>query len=310
MNGIALYAGMAIGELGFEHLLPDYRTVAYVEIDKYCRSIIRARIRDGVLQDAPMFDDIRTFNARFASCYAGKVDWVSAGFPCQPFSNAGKQTGGTDERNLWPETIECISILRPRYAFLENVPAIVTNEYFRRIQGDLAEIFYDCIGLPLSAAEVGGCHKRERIWILAYPGHRSGGNVGAIETGNNEPRQRATYSDQVGRSGEQSATMPDTNSDGCNQARPGIAATGRNGIERSGKHVSDSQSAGLERPNPEGGTPARRRAMQQAWSNGRAVEPGLGRVADGVADRVDRLKAIGNGWDGGMVPGILKIKTK
>lgn len=82
MNGLSLFSGGGIGELVFKHILPEYRTIGYVDNDAYCQAIIRARIRDGVLDDAAIFSDIRHFNAAYASLYAGKVDWLSAGFPC------------------------------------------------------------------------------------------------------------------------------------------------------------------------------------------------------------------------------------
>jgi len=169
VNGVSLYSGSAIGELCFQNIFPDYRTIVYVEIEKYCRSIIRARIRDGVLGDAPIFDDIRTFNARYARLFTGKVDWLSAGFPCQPFSVAGNQLGEADERNLWPETRDAIRIIRPRYVLLENVPGLLAHRYIRRIFGDLAEDGYDCEWDIVGASDCGARHKRKRLWIVAYP---------------------------------------------------------------------------------------------------------------------------------------------
>ena len=168
MNGLSLFTGSGIGELAFKQIIPDYKTVGYVEIDQYCRAIIRARIRDGILDDAPVFDDIREFNRRYASFYAGKVDWISGGFPCQPFSVAGRRAGEADERNMWPATRDAISIIRPRYALLENVPGLLSSGYFGTVVGDLAEIGYDCEFDIIGASDVGAPHRRKRIWILGY----------------------------------------------------------------------------------------------------------------------------------------------
>jgi len=168
VNGLSLFTGSGIGELAFKQIIPDYKTVGYVEIDRYCRAIIRARIRDGILDDAPVFDDIREFNRRYASCYAGKVDWISGGFPCQPFSVAGRRAGEADERNMWPATRDAISIIRPRYALLENVPGLLSSGYFGTVVGDLAEIGYDCEWDIIGASDVGAPHRRKRIWILGY----------------------------------------------------------------------------------------------------------------------------------------------
>lgn len=168
MNGLSLFTGGGIGELAFKHIFPDYQTVGYVEWDKYCQSVIRARIADGVLDDAPIFGDIRHFNAAYASLYAGKVDWLSGGFPCQPFSVAGRQLGEADERNMWPATRDAIRIIRPRYVFLENVSGLLVHQYIQRIFGDLAEMRYDCEWDIVGASDVGAPHRRKRLWIVPY----------------------------------------------------------------------------------------------------------------------------------------------
>ena len=87
--------------------------------------------------------------------------------PCQPFSVAGKQEGENDERNMWPETAYILSILRPRYALLENVPGLLAHQYFGRILGDLVESGFNIKWRVLSAAEMGAPHKRDRVWIVA-----------------------------------------------------------------------------------------------------------------------------------------------
>lgn len=96
------------------------------------------------------------------------VDVITAGFPCEPFSVAGKRRGADDERNMWPATIECIRVVRPRFALMENVPGLVANGYFDTVIADLVESGYDARWRILSAAEVGAPHKRDRLWILAH----------------------------------------------------------------------------------------------------------------------------------------------
>jgi len=97
-----------------------------------------------------------------------EVDLLCAGFPCPPWSTAGKRRGEDDERNLWPEVYRSICYLRPRYVFLENVRGLLTFDYFGTILGQLAEAGYDAEWGVFSAAEVGATHKRERLFILAY----------------------------------------------------------------------------------------------------------------------------------------------
>lgn len=101
-----------------------------------------------------------------------RVDVVCGGFPCQPHSVAGKREASADDRDLWVECVRCLRVLRPRYAVFENVAGLLTSEsggFFNRVLSDLAQIGYDAEWFVLSAADVGAPHRRERIWIVAYP---------------------------------------------------------------------------------------------------------------------------------------------
>ncbi|KKK63530.1 hypothetical protein LCGC14_2993360, partial [marine sediment metagenome] len=119
MNELSLFSGAGGGLLATQHLL-GWRTIGYVEIDEYCQAVLAQRIDDGLLNPAPVFGDIKRFIAEgYAEAYQGMVDVITGGFPCQPFSIAGKQRGEADERNMWGATIETIRIVRPRYVFLE-----------------------------------------------------------------------------------------------------------------------------------------------------------------------------------------------
>lgn len=164
----SLFSGAGGGLLGTKLL--GWQSVGYVENDDYCQRVLAQRIEDGIFEQAPIFRDIRAFLGEgFADRYQGLVDVLTAGFPCQPFSIAGNQNGEADERNLWPETLECIRRIRPRVALLENVPALLAHPYFGTILGDLAASGYcvrwDC----LSAAALGAPIIRDRLWIVAGP---------------------------------------------------------------------------------------------------------------------------------------------
>lgn len=167
LNELSLFSGAGGGLLGTKLL--GFNHIGYVEINDYCQRIIRQRIEDGILDRAPIFRDIRSFIGEgFAESYTGLVDIITAGFPCQPFSLAGNQKGKNDDRNMWPETIKCIRIVRPKSVLLENVPGLLANEYGRTIFRDLAESGYLCRWRILSAAEVGAPHKRDRLFIVAH----------------------------------------------------------------------------------------------------------------------------------------------
>jgi DNA (cytosine-5)-methyltransferase 1 len=164
VNELALFAGVGGGLLASRNML-GWRAVCYVERNTYAVKVLKARIRDGLLDDAPIWDDVNTFDGR---PWTGRVDIISAGFPCQPFSCAGKRLGENDPRNGWPATIRIVREIRPRVVWLENVSNLTSNRYFGRILGDLAESGYDVAWDCISAGAVGAPHKRERIWLLAY----------------------------------------------------------------------------------------------------------------------------------------------
>jgi DNA (cytosine-5)-methyltransferase 1 len=115
-----------------------------------------------------MFGDIRSFISEgYATAYTGLVDVLTAGFPCQPFSVCGHQQGEDDARNMWPSTIECLRIIRPRYAFMENVTGLLANGYIQQIFGDLADSGYDANWCVLGGYASDSCCEGERLWIVA-----------------------------------------------------------------------------------------------------------------------------------------------
>ena len=292
MNGMDLFAGSGIGSLALKNIIPDYKTVCYVEWEAYCQAILIARIKDGLLDDAPIWDDVRTFDGKQ---WRGKVDIVYGGFPCQPFSVAGKRQGETDEKNMWPDTVRIIGEVRPRFALLENVPGLFVFEYIRQIFGSLAEIGYDCEWLPLSASEVGAPHRRERAWILAYP--NGGQNYSRIESESIQEKQL------------QSRTDSRTEGKVADPKQQGLQRS----IQRSKpKTKTQELTTGRSKKIPNSNsTRCLREGLQRTTSNGNQwdIEPNVGRVAHGVAFRVDRLKMLGNGWVPQVVKRILEVRN-
>ena len=162
---LSLFTGYGGFELGLRLAGVDFRTVGYVEIDDYCQRIIQARIRDGLLDWAPIVRDVRRADFRRL---AGMVDLITAGFPCQPHSAAGGRLGSSDQRNLWPDTLRAIRDVGPRWVLLENVPGILANGYAGTVVGQLAELGYDGIGDRVPAAAVGAPHLRWRWFCLSH----------------------------------------------------------------------------------------------------------------------------------------------
>jgi len=162
VNELALFAGAGGGLLASRLL--GWRTVCAVEIDDYCQRVLLQRQRDGMLDCFPIWDDCRSFDG---TEWCGRIDVVTAGFPCQPFSTAGKQLGEDDPRNCWPDTARILGEIRPRWALLENVPALLTRAYFGRILSDLAGVGFDVRWKVFSASQVGAPQLRSRLFFLA-----------------------------------------------------------------------------------------------------------------------------------------------
>ena len=160
---MAICAGVGGLELGLKLAIPKYRTVCYVEREAYAAACLVARMADEALDEAPVWDDLATFDGR---PWYGIVDIVSAGFPCQPFSQAGPGRGIADPRWLWPLINEIIRDVRPSYIFLENTPRI-HKEALGIILGDLSCAGFDAEWDVFSAAEAGYPHLRKRFFLLA-----------------------------------------------------------------------------------------------------------------------------------------------
>ena len=290
MNELALFAGAGGGILGGKLL--GWRTVCAVEWEPYPASVLCARQNDGLLPPFPIWDDVQTFDGK---PWRGIVDVVSGGFPCQDISAAGKGAGIDGERSgMWGEMARIIHEVRPKFVFVENSP-MLTSRGLGRVLGDLASMGFDARWGVLGAADVGANHQRDRIWIVAkwrgqfpYAQHNRirwweqqqesikktsremayTANSRQLRTEcleNNSPSQRGRESqNDVNQKSE--IFGKDANAS-CSDVERQRAVN--IGIEQELRNIGD-----------------------KSWWQ---FEPNLGRVANGVAARVDRLKAIGNG---------------
>lgn len=210
-------------------------TVAFCEKEPYCQKVLKKNF-----PDIPIFSDIKNLKR---SDINGTIDIITGGFPCQPFSIAGRKKGTEDDRDLWPEMLRVIQEFQPTWIIGENVANFV-NMAFQRTKTDLESEGYEVQPLILPACSVGAPHKRDRVWILAY--------AQSIES---YERTNAKHSETRGlqRSlGRKSSDAPNTKS-----------------IRQPGCEVEQ---------------------YLRQWQS----EPTLGRVANGVPNRVDRLKSLGN----------------
>ena len=164
LHGLALCAGIGGLELGLRAAFPGLRVVGVVERDPFAASVLVARMEEAALDPAPIFDDLRSFDGR---PWRGVVDLVAAGYPCQPFSVAGKRRGEHDERHLWPEVARIVSEVEPSIVCLENVAGHVRLG-LDAVLGDLAALGFHAEWGVVAASDAGAPHRRERLFVLAY----------------------------------------------------------------------------------------------------------------------------------------------
>jgi DNA (cytosine-5)-methyltransferase 1 len=242
MNELALFAGAGGGILASSLL--GWNTIAAVEIEKYPREVLLQRQRDGILNRFPIWDDVRTFDGK---PWRGRVDIITGGFPCQDISASGKGAGITGERSgLWREFARIIKEVKPSFAFIENSPLLRTRGLTTVLQ-DLTQMGYDARWGVLGAWHIGANHKRDRMWILAYPNYTR----------------------------LQGWTQPVWVDSERRQIQNGYS----------------TQCSSLWWAND----PADPTTEAGQFGESAASQPVLGRLAYGVPNRVDRLKAVGNG---------------
>jgi DNA (cytosine-5)-methyltransferase 1 len=261
------------------------RVVCYVEREAYAAAVLAARMEAGDLDPAPVWSDLRTFDGRQ---WRGAVDLITAGFPCQPFSAAGKRLGLEDERWLWPDIARIVRVVRPRIVFLENVPGLAAAG-LGAVLGDLAALGFDAEWSVLRAADVGAPHLRRRLFVLAHA-HDERDELGG-EAGTGEP---AVGGDAIPADAHGCELRPE-----CGRAEPGAGA-GEPGDDGATGVVADADINGRQ-----GLAPGRARAGEQfgddadrrgnPWRGVPRPEPAIRRVDDGPATRVDELRLLGNG---------------
>jgi len=160
---LSAFSGYGGFELGLSRVA-DIKPVCYIERDVAQASVLVSRIQEGLLPDAPIWSDVKSFECE---PWRGKVDLITAGFPCQPHSVAGKKLGENDERNLWPEVVRLARELRYPTLFCENVPGIL-RYYHDVIKPELQGMGYRVAEGLYTASETGAPHRRQRLFFLAY----------------------------------------------------------------------------------------------------------------------------------------------
>jgi len=263
MNELHLFAGTGGGILGGQLL--GHTTVCAVEIEEYPRQVLLQRQRDGVLPKFPIWDDVCTFDGK---PWRGTVDVICGGFPCQDISAAGKGTGiGGKRSGLWKEYARIIDEIRPKFVFAENSP-LLRRRGLDVVLGDLSQLGYDAKWCVLGAWHVGAPHRRNRMWVLAS-------NLSVHATlDRNTDRNNELQEREI-----------------CKGPDSDASRVCKNVADANAERLSLSKSESVEIW-PEDRTSQRPCVAGKGWW---IAEPDVGRVANGMAHRVDRIKAIGNG---------------
>ena len=297
MRVLDLFSGIGGFSLGLERA--GMETVAFCENDKKAQLVLKKH-----WPDVPIFDDVRTLNAEQLR-HLYQIDLICGGFPCQPFSQAGKRKGKEDDRHLWPEYFRLIQEIRPRWVIGENVAGLI-NMGLDDVLSDLESEAYSCQTLVIPACAINAPHRRDRVWIIAHSGlfgqkeheeQATGVEQCGEETNVENPgralRQRAKFqgedANEVGQG--------DANQHQRSGSTPGDDVAYANDIPSEGIKTTSNNGKDRSQPNDQFITGC---GNEGGWW---AVEPNVGRVAHGIPNRVDRLKQLGNA----VVPQIPEI---
>jgi len=255
-----LFSGIGGFSLGLERT-GGFETVAFCEIDPFCQKVLKKH-----WPDVPIYNDVRNLN------YDGPVDVITGGYPCQPFSLAGKRKGQDDDRHLWPAMFSLIQKYRPSWVIGENVAGHI-NMGLDQVLADLEGEDYGTRAFVIPACAVDAQHRRDRLWIVANS--KSNGwiegdpNFRGSEAGVSQREKQGPWNDS------QTISDPDRRN-GKMREQGGEQANGEE--KAAGLHDRTSRYGNVWD------------AFPRTWP----AEPNVGRVANGVPKRVDRLRSLGN----------------
>ena len=232
-------------ELGLEMVGRPHRILAYVEIEAYAIARLVKKIEEGKVAPAPIFTNLKSFPAEI---FRGCVDLITGGYPCQPFSQAGRGLAEKDPRHLWPYLLDHIKAIEPIRCLFENVEGHI-NRGLEQVIGDLETAGYDSTWGIFSAAEVGAPHQRKRVFIMAdtqRDGFSPYSVSGSLEASpGQKPSGEKQSSDTTGASDTAPAERVVANGNAGLPDRTGQEIlSGRQAIKRCGKRVGDTDCSG------------------------------------------------------------------
>jgi DNA (cytosine-5)-methyltransferase 1 len=280
-----LFSGIGGFSLGLERA--GFETVAFCEPNPFCQAVLKKH-----WPDVPVYEDVRELSADRLANDGIVFDAICGGFPCQDISVAGKGAGLAGARSgLWWEFHRLIGETKPNWVIAENVSAL-RSRGLDEVLGSLAALGYDAEWHCIPASAVGAPHRRDRIWILAYPNGQQQQPMlsGRSAEGSRETASAGALDVDVTSSGDGSAWQSDV----ADPSRPRLERS--EWLRHNAQQVAERHSSAFR-------SIAERSADGGRQSHPWHFEPDVGRVADGVPARLDRLKALGNA----VVPQIPEI---
>ncbi len=317
MRHVSLFSG--IGGIDLAAEWAGFQTVLFCEQDKYCRQVLKKH-----WPGVPIIDDIREVSRESVN---QPVTLISGGFPCQPFSVAGKRRGKEADRYLWPEMLRVIREIAPRWILAENVPGLLSVDGGMEIENMLTALEiagYETLPLHYPAAGVGANHLRNRVFIVAHDGRQQRRReqisrpkceiLAEPETYGKQESLANSQKFHEGRLSERAAEeksglaissqdVSDASGKRWGKRRDRNTCTGNsnrksnrteNVSEPEKQRLQDGRQAGTSKGKGEKVRKLAFTGSERCSGSWWATEPDVGRVAHGIPHRVDRLKCLGN----------------
>ena len=300
-----LFSGIGGFSYAAEKIVGGFETTQFVEIDPYCQSVLHKNF-----PNVPIHNDIKTFTGK-----PRQFDVFTAGFPCQDLSVAGRQKGiGEGTRSgLFYEIIRLLGEIQPKFVLFENVRNLLSHEKgatFQEILFQIAKAGYDAEWSIISAKDLGACHKRERLWIIAYPkserlqrGQRNSKEEEEWKILSSKQQVRSEVWSDIRRIDGVQSEKRDASNSNSNGSSPseGIRI---NGETDSGSQERQNQVGKSERGSESKSSKVVQRVTEVRWKytgdrlspdwERYVSQPTLRRGDDGLSNRVARIKALGN----------------
>ena len=264
------FAGIGGFSYAATKLVGGFETKQFIEIDPFCQKILNKHF-----PNVPIHDDIRTFSA-----IPRQYDVICGGFPCQSISVAGNRAGITEESRsgIFYELMRVIRMVRPRFVVLENVAAILNNG-LDIVLGELSQAGYDAEWSIISASSLGACHRRSRWWCVAYTN-----DYGSSSSSINEVNDKTNNSSSE-RTNEISKSKRSSKPANSGSVQPFTELTNSNGKRLQRENINEMERQIWSQSDS--------RRLNPNWRS-YVSKPILPRGSDGLSNRVDRTKALGN----------------